>query len=231
MRKKEQRSFACQALVGCLGVSLAACAAETTLLVTIDGDFSVPVDIDALDVRVESGDEVAFREVFVLSADAALPESVLFEPGPHAEDLLQVTVRGLLGGARGVERGWGQASGQFRSGEQVRVAVQLRRSCADGCEGDDVCYLGECGRPPCDVPEDCDDQLFCTGVETCEDGFCVPGTAPDCADGYLCTRDSCDPGSDQCRSEPDNSLCIIPEMGVCNPSVPGSEAAGGCIPG
>lgn len=231
MSQREQRSFACQALVACLGVTMAACAGETTLLVTIDGDFAVPEDIDALDVRVESGDEVAFDEGFLLSADATLPESVLFDPGPRAEDLLQVTVRALLGGASGVERGWGQASGQFRSGEQVTVAVQLRPSCAEGCQGDEIRYLGDCGPAPCDDPQECDDGLFCTGVETCEDGFCVSGTTPDCADGYLCTRDSCDTGSDECRSEPDHFLCTIPSMGVCNPSLPGAEASGGCMPG
>jgi hypothetical protein len=47
----------------------------------------------------------------------------------------------------------------------------------------------------CDGDADCDDGLFCNGAETCDTstGACVPGTAPDCDDGNVCTDDSCDP--------------------------------------
>src|SRR5437867_2978074 len=42
-----------------------------------------------------------------------------------------------------------------------------------------------------------DDGIFCNGLETCnpQDGTCVPGSAPTCDDGMVCTADSCDPAA------------------------------------
>ncbi|MFK7991216.1 MAG: MopE-related protein [Sandaracinaceae bacterium] len=47
---------------------------------------------------------------------------------------------------------------------------------------------------------DCDDGLFCNGVERCDPAIasCVPGDPPDCDDDEECTRDSCDPGGNAC---------------------------------
>ncbi|MCG3130734.1 MAG: hypothetical protein FLDDKLPJ_01506 [Phycisphaerae bacterium] len=43
----------------------------------------------------------------------------------------------------------------------------------------------------CAADADCDDGLFCTGVETCVDGACVDGTAPcDEAAGETCNEDA-----------------------------------------
>jgi poly(3-hydroxybutyrate) depolymerase len=51
--------------------------------------------------------------------------------------------------------------------------------------------------PNCDQRCDCDDGLFCTGVETCDrTAGCVPGQAPEVDDGVACTRDRCDEDGD-----------------------------------
>ncbi|UCF66121.1 MAG: exo-alpha-sialidase [Acidobacteriota bacterium] len=65
----------------------------------------------------------------------------------------------------------------------------------------------------CLFDPDCDDGVFCNGIEACLEGSCQSGTAPDCADGDACTVDSCDPVLDACTniappvpSEPANLL-------------------------
>ncbi|MCA9605704.1 MAG: hypothetical protein KC619_08925 [Myxococcales bacterium] len=57
---------------------------------------------------------------------------------------------------------------------------------ADGCEAD--CTFS------CEADADCDDGMFCSGVETCDTTthVCQPGTSPDCSDGDDCTDDVCD---------------------------------------
>jgi hypothetical protein len=61
----------------------------------------------------------------------------------------------------------------------------------------------------CTQDSECDDGLFCTGVETCDLGtnLCVPGTPPSCGDGIGCTVDICDAGLDACVNTPDDGLC------------------------
>jgi hypothetical protein len=66
----------------------------------------------------------------------------------------------------------------------------------------------------CTTNADCNDGLFCNGVETCDaadpgagpDG-CVPGTPPDCSDAFSCTTDSCDEQDDECDHTPVDSVC------------------------
>ncbi|UCG34061.1 MAG: hypothetical protein JSU68_05380, partial [Phycisphaerales bacterium] len=54
---------------------------------------------------------------------------------------------------------------------------------------------------------DCDDGLWCNGMETCVAGTCQPGTPPDCSDGLECTVDSCDEENDLCVNTPDDTVC------------------------
>ena len=93
-------------------------------------------------------------------------------------------------------------------------------SCADGtvCNGAETCQSGTCtaGMPlncddsnvcttdSCDAVTGCghdnnsaacDDGNACTTSDTCANGSCVGGPAPDCNDGNLCTDDACDTGS------------------------------------
>jgi len=91
------------------------------------------------------------------------------------------------------------------------------------CTGAEVCdpATGECisEGDPCDMPEefclegvdvcvvdghcidhaDCDDGMFCNGVETCRaDGLCIAGSGP-CDDGLFCNGvETCDEDNDVC---------------------------------
>src|SRR5262245_14386597 len=55
--------------------------------------------------------------------------------------------------------------------------------------------------PECRADADCDDGVFCNGVETCIRHECVRGVRERCADGDLCTADACDPDLDECVHE------------------------------
>ena len=107
--------------------------------------------------------------------------------------------------------------------------------CADGlfCNGVEVCdTVNDCvaGTPPvlddgvtctddsCDevndvvvnAPNDgnCNDALFCNGVETCDAiADCQAGTPPSTDDGVACTDDSCDEASDSIVNVPNNANC------------------------
>lgn len=54
---------------------------------------------------------------------------------------------------------------------------------------------------PCATERDCDDRLFCNGVEQCVGGRCVDGRAVSCEDGDSCTTDFCDEGSRSCVAQ------------------------------
>ncbi|MEZ4408034.1 MAG: MopE-related protein [Polyangiales bacterium] len=76
--------------------------------------------------------------------------------------------------------------------------------------------------PDGDVPDggctnsaQCDDNVFCNGVESCVAGRCVAGSPPVCDDGVSCTRDRCDEARRACVAEADNTRCALPA--VCDP--------------
>ena len=50
----------------------------------------------------------------------------------------------------------------------------------------------------CTVDADCADGNLCNGVETCQTGSCVPGTAVNCDDSLFCTTDGCTPATGVC---------------------------------
>ncbi len=71
----------------------------------------------------------------------------------------------------------------------------------------------------------CDDGNPCTLNDTCKNGACSPGAAPDCNDTNACTSDSCE-----------NGLCVhAPLSGACNDgnacTVGDICEAGKCVPG
>jgi hypothetical protein len=59
----------------------------------------------------------------------------------------------------------------------------------------------------CGTNAECDDELFCNGIETCSEGHCLAGTAPACADSTGCTVDTCNEVTDSCTHTPSNALC------------------------
>lgn len=53
----------------------------------------------------------------------------------------------------------------------------------------------------CKSNSECDDSLFCNGVETCVEGICVSGSAPCPDDGLFCNgTESCNEDTDSCVS-------------------------------
>ena len=106
---------------------------------------------------------------------------------------------------------------------------------SDGCTLD-TCQSGTCvvgGAPDCSAEDDqcnegvcsstgpnsytcvksplpdgttCNDGLFCTDPDTCQEGTCT-GPPRDCSDGVDCTVDTCDEANDQCVNTPDDSYC------------------------
>lgn len=62
--------------------------------------------------------------------------------------------------------------------------------------------------PQCLVDADCDDTLFCNGVETCDGNRkCQPGTVVDPDDGVVRTDDSCDEVADLVVNAPNDGSC------------------------
>jgi len=82
--------------------------------------------------------------------------------------------------------------------------TDVTNACLEGC----TCENNICGAPiiypndircaQCTTDEECNDGVFCNGVEIC-DAFntCQPGTALVIDDGLYCTADSCDEDNDQ----------------------------------
>jgi subtilisin len=60
--------------------------------------------------------------------------------------------------------------------------------------------------PPCLFDAECDDGLFCNGIELCDQGTCIAGAAP-CGDGIDCTVDSCDELAQTCNYVASDALC------------------------
>jgi leucyl aminopeptidase len=59
----------------------------------------------------------------------------------------------------------------------------------------------------CTTDPECDDGLYCNGVETCNAGTCEAGTPVTCDDGVACTDDSCNEGTDSCDFVTNHGLC------------------------
>ena len=77
----------------------------------------------------------------------------------------------------------------------------------------------------CVSAAECDDGMYCNGLESCEGGFCRPGMPVLCDDAWACTRNTCDETSDGCATTPNHELC---GGRLCDParSLPGGD---GCI--
>ncbi|RLD10090.1 MAG: hypothetical protein DRI44_06920, partial [Chlamydiae bacterium] len=101
--------------------------------------------------------------------------------------------------------------------------VECNGSC---CSSGQVCYSDFCCTPKTCVEQgyecgsqsdtcggvldcgSCDDGLYCTVGETCDNGVCIDGTARNCDDGVECTvNDRCEEGAG-CISTPDDNMCI-----------------------
>jgi hypothetical protein len=59
----------------------------------------------------------------------------------------------------------------------------------------------------CSGEPDCDNGMFCDGVEQCIDGACAAGTPRGVDDGVACTDDRCDEATDTVENEPNDARC------------------------
>lgn len=84
------------------------------------------------------------------------------------------------------------------------IAPPDHARCGDGdlCFADSGCRVVECF-----TDTDCDDGLYCDGVERCVRDRCMLGHAPDCADDVACTVDLCDEGADACAHVENDRAC------------------------
>jgi alpha-tubulin suppressor-like RCC1 family protein/formylglycine-generating enzyme required for sulfatase activity len=98
------------------------------------------------------------------------------------------------------------------------------------CSEVSQCLKDECNPQTgkCDLPVDnstvCDDEVFCTELDLCQDGVCIPGDAKDCDDSDDCTDDSCGPTGCLHESSADHSACDSGAgkcfFGLCYPLIP-----------
>ncbi len=84
----------------------------------------------------------------------------------------------------------------------------------DACDEDTQRCIHALNQNCCDQDADCDDGLYCNGLEICssgQDGICLPGTPPNCDDLDPCTNDYCDEENAACRYEQIEGCCATAE--------------------
>ncbi len=94
----------------------------------------------------------------------------------------------------------------------------------------------DAGTPECVTHTDCDNLVYCDGVETCAAGKCVAGTPIVCpGDGKTCTAEVCDNATKSCKTVlqdgqcSDSLFCTGTEK--CDPSAAGADPTTGCVAG
>jgi hypothetical protein len=80
------------------------------------------------------------------------------------------------------------------------VAVDVPQDRPDTPDGERTCLANL----------DCEDGIFCNGVEACVSGRCVAAAPINCDDGLGCTVDVCNEAARTCANNPDNALCAAP---------------------
>ena len=68
-------------------------------------------------------------------------------------------------------------------------------------------YLAIQPQGECSVDGDCDDNIYCNGIERCQERACQAGTAISCGDGVGCTTDMCNENLDRCDHILNNGYC------------------------
>lgn len=81
---------------------------------------------------------------------------------------------------------------------------------------DDVLVQAINPEPECSIDSDCDDSLFCNGVEACQSGMCSAGTVVNCLGSGQCNTAFCDEASDSCIIQPSNEGLSCSDGLFCN---------------
>jgi len=101
---------------------------------------------------------------------------------------------------------WGGLAGAGCSSD---TAVTPSDSGTDSGPGKPDSKLGA----PCNDRRDCDDAVFCNGVEECVSGFCISPRNAACRDPGGCATATCDEAAGGCLIDPTSGTC--PGGGVC----------------
>jgi hypothetical protein len=130
---------------------------------------------------------------------------------------------------------------------QAQIAIRFRFDTVDGIANDfagfyvdDVRVLGAKPQVPCSTDAECDDGAFCTGTETCQDGFCRNGLPVLCTgdDGIPCTDSVCDEAARGCVQRPNDAHCddglFCNGQEICSPTAgcqagPPQVCSGGAV--
>ena len=131
-----------------------------------------------------------------------------FDISNVADNKSSVYLRWTMGPTDG---GWTYCGWNIDDLRILADANSAAPTCDDGIQNQDEERI-DCGGPcpPCDCTSDshCDDGLFCSGAESCDQfGHCQSGPGIDCDDTISCTTDSCNEGTDSCDHVPDHVLC------------------------
>jgi len=81
-----------------------------------------------------------------------------------------------------------------------------------------VIFLAGCGD---NGQIECDDGLFCNGIEHFVDGTCIKARANPCDDFSDCTMDICDEGAKTCDHIPMGASCAVCRQENCTPTCAG----------
>lgn len=105
------------------------------------------------------------------------------------------------------------------------------------CGADERCNpVLDCVPRRCTRHQECDDGIFCNGVETCDpeagdqETGCAPGEPVVCTDGVPCTLDRCDEALDRCVFEPNHDACADSVDCTVDRCEPGADSdPQGCV--
>lgn len=118
---------------------------------------------------------------------------------------------------------WSSAGRAARAAHVIQVAASADSTCAtlDCRAGGDECHFPACDETASSCVGEakpagttCDDGLFCTAVDGCDNGLCT-GRPRDCSDDDRCTSDSCDESG---------ATCAHTAIASCGPQSPTQQS-------
>jgi hypothetical protein len=134
--------------------------------------------------------------------------------------------QGAQGGATATSTSATTGSAGGSSGECVDASDCAAYSgpCTQG-----ACVNGACAAFPANEFGACDDGLFCTENEHCQEGACVSGSARYCPTSTPCHIGACDEAADACVDAPGNDGSQCDDGNAC--TYTGICSGGACTPG